>query len=76
MLPEELGSQFLMKLQENGESYYLMKGKQYMDRMISLLRCFYKSFEIALEDYPPPAERAGCRYNHAQTSPATQCKER
>ncbi len=53
MLPEELGSQFLMKLQENGESYYLMKGKQYMDRMISLLRCFYKSLEIALEDYSP-----------------------
>ncbi len=24
-----------------------------MDRMISLLRCFYKSLEIALEDYPP-----------------------
>jgi hypothetical protein len=53
VLPEELGSQFLMKLQENGESYYLMKGKQYMDRMISLLRCCYKSLEIALEDYPP-----------------------
>jgi hypothetical protein len=53
MLPEELGSQFLMKLQENGESYYLMKGKQYMDRMISLLRCCYKSLEIALEDYSP-----------------------
>jgi hypothetical protein len=51
MLPEELGSQFLMKLQENRESYYLMKGKQYMDRMISLLRCCYKSLEIALEDY-------------------------
>jgi hypothetical protein len=51
MLPEELGIQFLMKLQENGESYYLMKGKQYMDRMISLLRCCYKSLEIALEDY-------------------------
>jgi hypothetical protein len=41
-----------MKLQENGESYYLMKGRQYMDRMISLLRCCYKSLEIALEDYP------------------------
>jgi len=53
VLPEELGSQFLMKLQENGESYYLMKGRQYMDRMISLLRCCYKSLEIALEDYPP-----------------------
>jgi hypothetical protein len=52
VLPEELGSQFLMKLQENGESYYLMKGRQYMDRMISLLRCCYKSLEIALEDYP------------------------
>ncbi len=53
MLQEELGNQFLMKLQENGESYYLMKGKQYMDRMISLLRCCYKSLEIALEDYSP-----------------------
>ncbi len=53
VLPEELGSQFLMKLQENGESYYLMKGRQYMDRMISLLRCCYKSLEIALEDYSP-----------------------
>jgi hypothetical protein len=42
-----------MKLQENGESYYLMKGRQYMDRMISLLRCCYKSLEIALEDYIP-----------------------
>jgi hypothetical protein len=42
-----------MKLQENGESYYLMKGKQYMDWMISPLRCCYKSLEIALEDYPP-----------------------
>jgi hypothetical protein len=51
VLPEELGSQFLMKLQENGESYYLMKGRQYMDRMIALLRCCYKSLEIALEDY-------------------------
>jgi hypothetical protein len=30
-----------------------MKGKQYMDRMISLLRCYYKSLEIALEDYSP-----------------------
>jgi hypothetical protein len=29
-----------------------MKGRQYMDRMISLLRCCYKSLEIALEDYP------------------------
>jgi hypothetical protein len=42
-----------MKLQENRESYYLMKGKQYMYRMISLLRCCYKSLEIALENYPP-----------------------
>jgi hypothetical protein len=36
-----------MKLQENGESYYLMKGRQYMDRIIALLRCYYKSLEIA-----------------------------
>ncbi len=41
-----------MNLQENGESYYLMKGRQYMDRIISLLRCYYKSLEIALEDRP------------------------
>ncbi len=27
LLLEELGSRFLMKLQENGESYYLMKGR-------------------------------------------------
>jgi hypothetical protein len=52
LLPEELGSKFLMKLQENGESYYLMKGRQYMDRIIALLRCYYKSLEIALEDRP------------------------
>jgi hypothetical protein len=41
-----------MKLQENGKSYYLMKGRQYMDRIIALLRCYYKSLEIALEDRP------------------------
>ncbi len=29
-----------------------MKGRQYMDRMTSLLRYCYKSLEIALEDYP------------------------
>ncbi len=52
LLPEDLGSRFLMKLQENGESYYLMKGRQYMDRIIALLRCYYKSLEIALEDRP------------------------
>ncbi len=52
LLPEELGSRFLIKIQENGESYYLMKGKPYMDRIIALLRCYYKSLEIALEDRP------------------------
>jgi hypothetical protein len=41
-----------MKLQENGESYYLMKGRQYMDRIIALLHCYYKSLKIALEDRP------------------------
>jgi hypothetical protein len=51
-LPDELGSKFLMKLHENHDSYYLMKGRQYMDRIISLLRCCYKSLEIALEDTP------------------------
>jgi hypothetical protein len=76
VLPEELGSQFLMKLQENGESYYLMKGRQYMDRMISLLRCCYKSLEIALEDYPPPAECTGCCYSQAQASPATRWEDK
>ncbi|MFN9901054.1 MAG: hypothetical protein ACK55Z_20195, partial [bacterium] len=29
-----------------------MKGRQYMDRIIALLRCYYKSLEIALEDRP------------------------
>jgi hypothetical protein len=29
-----------------------MKGRQYMNRIISLLRCYYKSLEIALEDRP------------------------
>ncbi|MFN9908801.1 MAG: hypothetical protein ACK56F_22180, partial [bacterium] len=33
LLPDDLGSEFLMKLQENGENYYLMKGKEYMDRI-------------------------------------------
>jgi hypothetical protein len=51
-LADEMGSEFLMKLQENGENYYTMKGKVYMDRIIALLRCFYKSLEIALEDCP------------------------
>jgi len=45
-------SEFLMKMQETGENYYLMKGRAYMDRIISLLRCYYKSLEIALEDRP------------------------
>jgi hypothetical protein len=44
-----LGSEFLMKLQENGENYYLMKGREYMDRFISMLRWSYKSLEIMLE---------------------------
>jgi hypothetical protein len=52
LLPDEMGSEFLMKMQENGENYYLMKGRAYMDRIISLLRCYYKSLEIALEDCP------------------------
>jgi hypothetical protein len=41
-----------MKLQESGENYYLMKGREYMNRIISMLRCSYKSLEIALEDRP------------------------
>ncbi len=41
-----------MKMQENGKNYYLMRGRAYMDRIISLLRCYYKSLEIALEDHP------------------------
>jgi hypothetical protein len=52
LLPDEMRSEFLMKMQENGENYYLMKGRAYMDRIISLLRCYYKSLEIALEDRP------------------------
>jgi hypothetical protein len=39
-----------MKLQENGENYYLMKGRVYMDRVISMLRWSYKSLEITLEE--------------------------
>ena len=41
-----------MKLQASGENYYIMKGREYMDRIISMLRCSYKSLEIALEDRP------------------------
>ena len=51
-LPEELASKFMFQLQENGESYHLMKGRVYMDRIISLLRCSYKGLEIALEETP------------------------
>ncbi|MFN9939962.1 MAG: hypothetical protein ACK56I_10870, partial [bacterium] len=50
VLPEEMGSEFLMKLQENGKNYHLMKGRVYMDRIIWMLRCYYKSLEITLED--------------------------
>ncbi len=32
-----------------------MKGKIYMDRIITLLRCSYKSLEIELEETPKPA---------------------
>jgi hypothetical protein len=49
-LPEEMGSEFLMKLQENGENYHLMKVRVYMDRIISMLRWSYKSLEITLEE--------------------------
>jgi hypothetical protein len=49
LLPDEMGTEFLMKLQENGANYYLMKGKLYMDRIISMLRWSYKSLEIVLE---------------------------
>ncbi len=52
LLPDDLGLDFSMKLQESGENYYLMKGRAYMDRIISLLRFYYKSLEIALEDRP------------------------
>jgi hypothetical protein len=54
-LPEKLGAKFLYQLQDNGESYHLMKGKVYMDRIIKLLRCSYKSLEIELEETPKPA---------------------
>ena len=53
-LPEELSAKFLFQLQEKSESYHLMKGQVYMDRIISLLRCSYKSLEIALEDVSKP----------------------
>jgi hypothetical protein len=55
ILPEKLASKFLFQLQENGENYYLMKGKVYMDRILNLLRCSYKSLEIELEETTKPA---------------------
>jgi hypothetical protein len=54
-LPERLASKFLFQLQENGESYHLMKGEVYMDRILNLLRCSYKSLEIELEETSKPA---------------------
>jgi hypothetical protein len=54
-LPEKLASKFLFQLQENGESYHLMKGKVYMDRILNMLRCSYKSLEIELEETSKPA---------------------
>jgi hypothetical protein len=54
-LPEKLASKFLFQLQENGENYHLMKGKVYMDRILNLLRCSYKSLEIELEETSKPA---------------------
>ncbi len=54
-LQERLASKFLFQLQENGESYHLMKGEVYMDRIINLLRCSYKSLEIELEETSKPA---------------------
>jgi hypothetical protein len=41
-----MGAVFLMKLQENGENYYLMKGRVYMERIIWMLHWSYKSLEI------------------------------
>jgi hypothetical protein len=43
ILSDEIGSEFLKKLQENGENYYTMKGNVYMERVISMLRWSYKS---------------------------------
>jgi hypothetical protein len=53
--PRKLASKFLFQLQENGENYHLMKRKVYMDRILNLLRCWYKSLEIELEETSKPA---------------------
>jgi hypothetical protein len=54
-LREKLASKFLFELQENCESYHLIKGKVYIDCIINLLRCSYKSLEIELEETLKPA---------------------
>ncbi len=57
-LPEKLASKFLFQLRENGENCHLMKGKVYMDRILNLLRCSYKSLEIEPEETSQPATAA------------------
>ena len=57
-LPEELATKFLYQLQEKGENYHLMKGRVYMERITTLLRCSYKSLEIALEETQKPVSVA------------------
>ena len=49
-LPKDLASKFLFQIQENGESYFQMKGRVYFDRILALLRCSYKSLEIIVEE--------------------------
>jgi hypothetical protein len=71
LLPDDLGSEFLMKLQENGENYYLMKGREYMDRIISMLRWSYKSREIMLDEpgiVPKVTDAAADVHSYASSS--------
>jgi hypothetical protein len=57
-MPEELANKFLFQLQERDESYHLMKGRVFLDRIISLLKCAYKTLEIVLEETPEPVMAA------------------
>ena len=50
VLPEKLGSKFLKTLEKNGESYYLMTGHVFLERMMAALRCEYRSLEICLDE--------------------------
>jgi hypothetical protein len=50
LMPKELGAKFLFQMQENDENYFLMKGPVYLERIISLYKCAYKSLEISLDE--------------------------